>query len=522
MATSDNDCGSPAFRPRKSHTKSRNGCLACKKQRRKCDELHPRCSRCSKRNTTCRYAMQLDQQDPSTRDRCSVSPVLAARRPGWPKASTILAAGLPPCLSVSSNGMSIADTLAATELDLLARYLTHTSHVIPVDNVDVFALQVGIPNLAFCSPPLMDSVLALAAVCRGHEILNASSRTQRERQQLEDLLILSNHRYESSLHQMQDLSSDASQYNNVLANATIMVLYGLANHYLRIRLAVSDDRLSNDFPPAPLQWTSLIRAAHLAYTGLLHCSWGEDSGLDSLDDSLLSLDSPDDISTNAGHFEQSSSPECSTGVWRRHLTQPIIAATSPLAVQQLASRLNAASSVLYDFRDVEEATSTLACCSEAFAVLCDIFNAVTAASEDSPINKIMLTDPPQKSRLSAVSPWLRKYVAQVTSAIPQKQLRRVIMSFLNRVPVDFLELVQELLDNSVDPSACPEASQIALDIFAHWLVLVTLLDDVWWIGGIGEWELERTVRTFKVFELGTDVETEWWPEKMMVIRKELL
>jgi hypothetical protein len=37
------------------------------------------------------------------------------------------------------------------------------------------------------------------------------------------------------------------------------------------------------------------------------------------------------------------------------------------------------------------------------------------------------------------------------------------------------------------------AHNLALEIFAHWLVLVMLLDNVWWIGGIGAWELGRVV-----------------------------
>ncbi|KAB8256648.1 hypothetical protein BDV32DRAFT_93375 [Aspergillus pseudonomiae] len=47
--------GTPAKQPRKPHTKSRNGCSTCKRDRVKCDEARPFCGRCSKRQDVCIY-----------------------------------------------------------------------------------------------------------------------------------------------------------------------------------------------------------------------------------------------------------------------------------------------------------------------------------------------------------------------------------------------------------------------------------------------------------------------------------
>lgn len=41
---------------RRKHTKSRAGCLECKKRKVKCDELHPTCRKCAVRNRHCEYA----------------------------------------------------------------------------------------------------------------------------------------------------------------------------------------------------------------------------------------------------------------------------------------------------------------------------------------------------------------------------------------------------------------------------------------------------------------------------------
>lgn len=67
------------------------------------------------------------------------------------------------------------------------------------------------------------------------------------------------------------------------------------------------------------------------------------------------------------------------------------------------------------------------------------------------------------------------------------------------------------------------AYQFGLDIFAHWLVLVILLDDVWWIGGIGAWELGQIV-SFKrnsQYRMGLwNQDKRWWPESMFDISRQ--
>lgn len=67
------------------------------------------------------------------------------------------------------------------------------------------------------------------------------------------------------------------------------------------------------------------------------------------------------------------------------------------------------------------------------------------------------------------------------------------------------------------------ASRCAMDIFAHWLVLMCLLDGVWWIGGIGMWELGRVVSYMKGLCGGEDgqIAEAWWPASMYAIRTEL-
>lgn len=128
----------------------------------------------------------------------------------------------------------------------------------------------------------------------------------------------------------------------------------------------------------------------------------------------------------------------------------------------------------------------------------------------------------------------------VTSMESPQILRRIIMSFLNKAPAEYLNLVQSVLDS---PSAETRAENrmtrdspgtevplldathlLAMDIFAHWLVLVMLLDGVWWIRDIGEWELGQVVSLMKTQDLpsqSADIGQTWWPETMYLVKREL-
>ncbi|KAJ5774940.1 C6 transcription factor RosA-like [Penicillium paradoxum] len=48
--------------PRKSHTKSRNGCKTCKRRHIRCDETFPQCRNCTKHNCRCDYQDQVTAQ----------------------------------------------------------------------------------------------------------------------------------------------------------------------------------------------------------------------------------------------------------------------------------------------------------------------------------------------------------------------------------------------------------------------------------------------------------------------------
>lgn len=124
--------------------------------------------------------------------------------------------------------------LNATELALLSHYLTHTSRAIAFDKNDLDALQVGIPDLAFHSQPLMASLLALAAACKSHDVVKHAARLDCQHlDEVRDPLALAGRYHRDSLREIQAAIQTTDRYDYILANAALMVLYGSASHCVR-------------------------------------------------------------------------------------------------------------------------------------------------------------------------------------------------------------------------------------------------------------------------------------------------
>ncbi|CAI6089419.1 unnamed protein product, partial [Clonostachys chloroleuca] len=130
--------------------------------------------------------------------------------------------------------------LGATELALLGHYLSHTSRTIPVDAVDRYALQIGIPNLAFHNRTVMSSLLALAAVSKCHGLARTDAAALDDGALLAgigELLEFAGDHHKASLRQIQATIQSSAHYEAVLANAPLMVFYCSADHAVRVRLA---------------------------------------------------------------------------------------------------------------------------------------------------------------------------------------------------------------------------------------------------------------------------------------------
>jgi hypothetical protein len=435
------------------------------------------------------------------------------------------------------------EMLGARELDLLGHYLTHTARSIAFDRKDLYALKVGMPNLAFRSKPLMNSVLALAAVSRSRDFLDAPMLSPQGEAQVRELLIFAERRHTESLRQIQAYAMDPQYYDYVLANAALMVQYGSASHCMRIRLmgmTPTKDTLPSEVLPVPSQWISLVRAVHVALAGLRN----------ELPEPLFLLEQSPELRSGDLYVDMSATygedvilPEAGPSKETEQLLLPIVAATAESALDRLEARARswAAGEGKAQMERTEDCLPYQPdpeACLETIKILRGVY-AEVVWPEDASRQGGTITDPlpswnkfgfgqeqPPQEWLVGVQPWIRSYLARVTSLTPSRPPRRTVVAFLSRVPPEFLDLVQTTLDSlpvrndgggDDGPStlACaPPVQRLAMDIFAHWLVLVMLLDGVWWIGGIGIWELGRVVAAMQMTG-------DWWPESMYKVGREL-
>lgn len=444
--------------------------------------------------------------------------------------------------------------LHANELDLLSYYLSNTSRTIPFDDDDLYALSVGIPNLAMRTKPLMLSVLALAAVSKCHTLIKESSNLFECRDEINTLLTLADQYHHASCSQAQQVTARPAIYDALLANAALVVLYCSAVQCVRVCLAqVSPKSIGQspeEKPRASLEWLSPIRAAHSTFSGLLKDDASSEDSNDSGDDieeisgdryntdpSLPILQEQQQV-TSPPQF-QIANPQGGPSQGTQRLFFPLVSSTYNTAFRRLNDMAQIAAILGQGPEASHQQQAEMQMCLDALPVLSkiasDVFLHVSSDSQTLGVggseDKALVS-----KQLLNVSPWLRDYLARVTSVMKPIPLRRVIMSFLNKVPQGFIDLVQRISESvtittdsvGVDrapATALPLAHQLAMEIFAHWLVLVMLLDGVWWIGGIGEWELSRVVAQKKSYRMsfgqGDDDRDRWWPESMYQIRKEV-
>ena len=530
-----------------------------------CDELEPQCLRCIRRGITCQYQkvlpklklvteqpQELQQSQPN--DFPQMIQGLTMLSPSYSMASSgplLSVSSNPPTRSISpftqfNDGEMLVfkppkiEMLDSKELDLLSHYLSHTASSMAFDREDLEVLKVGIANLAFQSKPVMNSILSLAAVCKCRDILDQPIVSPQYEAQIRDLMAFADQHHIESLQQIQAYAADVQYYDYVMVNAALMVQYGGASHSTRIRLVEmmpSSDPLPSELRPALSQWISIIRAVHVAFTGLRNDQPDmlfDQPELQFISEQSFKTYSIDNvIDTGSMYWEDALSPQSDSLKETEGLLMPIVAATANGALEKLELRARCIYAAEEDKllqAGVGQAASCqldLQACLEAIKALRGWpQDYLSMASSSAWSQSLFSPEDPPLAGLAGLPPWLRNYLARVTEKSPPC---RTAMFFISQVPPQYLDLVQTILDrlphqnggddyfgvlHYSEPGVNGVAQRLAVDIFAHWLVLVMLLEGVWWIGGIGAWELGRVVAAMQMTE-------DWWPESMYKVWREL-
>ncbi|KAJ5161893.1 hypothetical protein N7492_007285 [Penicillium capsulatum] len=150
--------------PRKSHTKSRNGCKTCKKRHIRCDETFPQCRNCTKHNCRCDYRdMAAAQGSPPAPRRDSdllLSPEMEMEVEQWHRT------GVPPYPELVQCPRSGWSQLSRSDLRLIHHIvgLSIDLHRRGLSTCTVWAPKM--PNflaIALSNSFVMSSILGLSA-----------------------------------------------------------------------------------------------------------------------------------------------------------------------------------------------------------------------------------------------------------------------------------------------------------------------------------------------------------------------
>ncbi|KAF7587443.1 hypothetical protein BBP40_007214 [Aspergillus hancockii] len=141
--------------PRRTHTKSRNGCDQCKKRRVKCDERGPPCSNCITRELRCTY---LNIPTPrSLGNSSSASP--NSNYPGQCHTPDAFSH------SFASPTIPVPSTWSRNrELELMHKFSTDTYQSLCNKDSDHYVWQIIMPRKALEHDFLMSGILAVASL----------------------------------------------------------------------------------------------------------------------------------------------------------------------------------------------------------------------------------------------------------------------------------------------------------------------------------------------------------------------
>ncbi|ESK97049.1 c6 zinc finger domain protein [Moniliophthora roreri MCA 2997] len=148
------------------HSKSRGGCLQCKKRKVKCDEVQPQCGNCTRRKMECTWQSETKRVASSkqrktselTTQQSSELPLILS--PSSSSSSTFRNSPLPP-----SPSSSMPNSLDMTSLKLLHHFSLVTAPTLAYGtSSSIHVAQFVVPRLAFNNPFLMHLLLAASSI----------------------------------------------------------------------------------------------------------------------------------------------------------------------------------------------------------------------------------------------------------------------------------------------------------------------------------------------------------------------
>ncbi|KAF2007067.1 hypothetical protein P154DRAFT_182220 [Amniculicola lignicola CBS 123094] len=512
--------GSIKYRTRRCHQKSRTGCQECKRRRIKCDEEKPSCTRCVLSLQSCVYSPKaLFIVDPGARDELPLqtaqrSVSLSPIAPSFLDNSLLSEASAysTPALTKETCHNEAEDSLPPSDTILYHHYLQHTSHITTHHQNDKTVLEIYIPTLALQSKVVFHSILALSAACLCRDMI--AERTSSDIAAVNQVLMAGYRHYNRASEQTRDLISQPNtpKPEHLLASTPFLIGFATAsqqiNHWIESRKPTRD-------PSQPL--IASLRDTIILIKGLRATL--QVLRRDDVSSSHKMAYEPELPNENEPALLESKPPATTPPPSHTHVMYPMIAATSEGAFSRLQERLDSTSLSYGD-------DASLVACAEAFQRLSTVRN--LTFSSHAPPTPLSLDN---ASKLPRLPPWLRSYIGRPVILLPNEPLVRPFLTFLIRSSQEYLDLLLPLLDESLEgpiepmPDGLPgltEAQALALDIWAHWCVLMFLVEEeAWWIGNLPFILLTGMLNRYgddfvaRLWPGNGQGQDRWWPASML-------
>jgi hypothetical protein len=421
--------------------------------------------------------------------------------------------------------------------DLFQHYLKYTSHTLSLCQSDHNVLQIGMPTLALQSETVFHSLLAVSAASLAWNMIFKKPPTDTDT--VNQVLLTGYQHYNLASEQMRQSISGpgALEPEPLLASALILVPFTTAsqqiNHWISSRsVAEESHKLLSSTPRDVI---IIIRGIRTIFQTL-------DCGILSTN---VDLSQKMECELDRSLTSSTANPQLVTPApSRTHVMSAMVAATSQSAFFKLQKRLE--STLLYQS---DYPNHSLSVCNAAFEILDQIRSSAfcTINSSPSPLPSISsrVTDTlsPEPKSFSRISPWLRSFasrsfVVQSTTPQPTEPLTRFLLSFLVQVPQEYLDLVLPLLDQRLEnpmsassgriPAELTQMQALALDIYAHWSVLMFLVEEEsWWIGTLPVVTLAGMVNQYgdgfisRLWPENGPEKGQWWPGSMLNIFRDI-
>ncbi|KAL2822627.1 hypothetical protein BJX63DRAFT_127153 [Aspergillus granulosus] len=546
------------FRPRRRHKKSRNGCMECKRRRIKCDEAKPSCSRCILTKQDCIY----QPTSPTTQAQASADALEQNAEPSLflppPSPHSAVSASPSPSYEMPklSPGPLITPTqqfnLDTTDAGLYHHYLQHTSRTLTDNQRDFHALQICMPTLALRSKTVYHSILAVSAACMCCDIIYKDPPP--DISTVSNILMTGYHHYNLASERLRELVSRPSSATAepLLAAPPLLVPFATSsqqiNHWISSR--------SESHPSQKLLATTprdvIILSRGISATIRALASQASSTSLPTSPQSLLleEIDSMDIDDYNT--LLPIPGPPLSLPPSHNHPMYHIIKTTSEAAFSKLQDRIDSAfifSSPAATRFHSQADLAALSACATAFEFISTLRSAVfppshLAPGESIPLPPCMTTHP----HLPQIRQWLVNFTCRPSTPSPTEHMTRPFLSLFVHAPQAYLDLTLPLLDkrlegprqNTTPGGVHDELSfveALALDIYAHWSVLMFLAaEESWFIGKLPHITLTGMLNRFGddfVGRLWPDTsggtggskegegKGEWWPRSMLKIEREL-